>query len=88
MKNLSFRLSTALGLWLLGASVTHSQTMIVGESFEPTQGQCLAALEKGALIPLGEPDGKWRARTYSYHKGSVFLIIIQGATISCQAWEI
>jgi hypothetical protein len=87
MKSCSLFVFIALGGWLIGALTAHSQTMIAGQAFEPTQKQCLSALGDGTLVPIPAPDGDWRAKTYVYHEGNVFLIVIEGSNISCQAWR-
>jgi hypothetical protein len=77
----------ALGLIGICASPVVAQTVFSGEAFEPTERQCLEALESGTVVPLAKADAPFRAEAYVYHRGWIFLIIMQGGTISCQAWE-
>ena len=72
---------------ILGAISASSQTVVSGDEFEPTKKQCLDALEGGVVVPFSGADVRWRAEAYAYYRGSVFLIIMQGGTLSCRAWE-
>lgn len=78
----------AAGLVSIGMSPAVAQTVFSGEVFEPTEQQCLEALEEGTVVPLTNADApRWRAEAYVYYRGRVFLIIMQSGTISCRAWE-
>lgn len=70
-----------------GISPALSQTILSGESFEPTKQQCFTALEDGVVVPFDDSDARGRAEAYAFYRGKVFLIIFQGGTISCRAWE-
>ena len=48
MSRMRMRCTLALGLLAAGISPAFSQTIMSGEKFEPTERQCLAALESGA----------------------------------------
>ena len=60
---------------------------IEGERREPTSQECLAALESGRLLPFSGTDRRWLAEAYAIYRGSVFLLQVQGGTLSCTAWR-
>ena len=60
---------------------------IEGERREPTSQECLAALESGRLLPFSGTDRRWLAEAYAIYRGNVFLLQVQGGTLSCTAWR-
>ena len=72
------------GTLFAGTMSAAGQTWIEPTAWiEPTERQCLAALEDGVVMPSiskGTSDG-----VYIFHKGSVFRILVDLNFISCSA---
>lgn len=63
-----------------------TQTHIQGKQYQPSQRECLKALESGNVLPLEATAH--RAKAYVFYDGSVYLIVTGGGQVTCLAWNL
>lgn len=79
-------LSSALLIASSLSASAETQTLIQGKQYQPSQRECLKALEGGNVLPLEATAH--RAKAYVFYGGSVYLIVTGGGQVTCLAWNL
>lgn len=79
-------LTSAIFVASFASASANANILIQGQQYQPSQRECLKALENGNVLPL--EGGANRAKAYVFYGGSVYLVVTGGGQVSCLAWKL